>query len=288
MTAPSMEQVLRLFPTPAEHVPLQGLYLREPFAPPSGASRCFVYTNFIASLDGRVALPDPATQRSSVPRALANARDWRLFQELAACADALVLSGRYVRDLPNGVSERSFPISAKPAYADLREWRRAHGLAPQPAVVIVTASLDLPPLGRLAEAGRAVYVATGRAADARKVARVESQGVNVLRVGEGTRVEGGRLIEALAQRQLWKVAMISGGEVLHALLADNVLDRLYLTLACRMLGGLAFNTLLAGSVLEPAARFQLKALHYDAQAGAEAGVEQLFAIFDRPPAFNGA
>ena len=82
--------------------------------------------------------------------------------------------------------------------------------------------------------------------------------------------------------------MISGGEVLHALLADNVLDRLYLTLACRMLGGLAFNTLLAGSVLEPAARFQLKALHYDAQAGAEAGVEQLFAIFDRPPAFNGA
>jgi riboflavin biosynthesis pyrimidine reductase len=215
-----------------------------------------------------------------VPTSIANVRDWRLFQELAACADALITSGRYVRDLPSAVSARSFPISGKPAYADLLEWRRLQGLTPQPAIVIVTATLDLPPLRPLVESGRAVYVGTGARADPRKVTRVESQGARVLRVGEGTRVEAGRLIEALAQESRWQIAMIGGGEVLHALIADDVLDRLYLTLACRMLGGLAFDTLLTGDVLEPAAHFRLKALHYDG-ATDESDAEQLFAILDR-------
>ena len=119
--------------------------------------------------------------KRTVPPATANLRDWRLFQELAARADALVTSGQYVRDLPHGVTARSFPVSSKPEYADLLQWRRRRGLRPQPAVVIVTASLDLPPLDALAESGRSVYVATGDAADPRKITRVESQGVRVLR-----------------------------------------------------------------------------------------------------------
>jgi riboflavin biosynthesis pyrimidine reductase len=276
------KNVLRIFPGPAEHVPLHGLYLSEPLRPGGGRPEPFVYTNFIASLDGRISVPDPRTAKRTVPPAIANTRDWRLFQELAACADALVTSGRYVRELSNGASARSFPVSTKPEYADLSRWRRTHGFSPQPAIVIVTASLELPPLGPLVESRRPVYVATGGAADRRKIKRVEAEGVRVLRVGEGKRVEGGRLIEALAREEHWNIVMIGGGEVLHALIADDVLDRLYLTLACRMLGGPAFDTLLTGPLLEPAARFRLKALHYDAAAAAEeSDVEQLFAILDR-------
>src|SRR5262245_29102122 len=112
------KNVLRLFPGPPAPVPLHGLYLREPLRPTAhrlgrGATR-FVYTNFIASLDGRISLPDPLTTKRSVPPAIANARDWRLFQELAACADSVVMSARYVRDLPRGVTAASFPVSAKP------------------------------------------------------------------------------------------------------------------------------------------------------------------------------
>ena len=281
--------LLRMFPGPGERVPLMGLYLHEPFSPPVRRTKSFVYTNFITSLDGRISLPDPRTEKFSVPPAIGNARDWRLFQELAAVADALVISGRYVRDLPQGVSARSFPVSGKPGYADLLRWRHAKGLAPQPAVVIVTASLELPPLAPLAESGRSVYVATGPAADPRKVAGLEGQGVRVLRAGNGTRVEGGRLIEALAQEGLWNVAMIGGGEVLHALLVDDALDRLYLTLACRMLGGRSFDTLLTGPVLDPAGRFGLEALHYDVESAGGSDVEQLFAIFDRrAPSADGA
>ena len=275
------KSLLRIFPTPAEPVLLHGLYLSEPFRPPGRESRPFVYANFISSLDGRISLPDARTRKRCVPPAIANMRDWRLFQELAACADALVTSGRYVRDLPNGVSDRSFPVSRKAAYEDLLQWRRARGLTPQPAVVIVTASLDLPPLGGLVQSDRSLYVATGSAADSRDIARVESQGVRVLRVGDGPRVEGRKLIEALTREAHWNIGVIAGGEVLNALIVDDVLDRLYVTVACRMLGGQLFDTLLTGPVLDPPARFGLQALHYDADGPDETNVEQLFAIFDR-------
>jgi riboflavin biosynthesis pyrimidine reductase len=276
-----VENVVRLFPTPVADAPLQGLYLQQPFAPPAMRAGSFVYANFIASLDGRISLPEPRNLKRSVPRAIANRRDWRLFQELATSADALLTSGRHVRGLPNGVSARSFPVSSEREYEDLARWRSALGLAPQPAVVIVTASLDLPPLSPLVESGRAVYVATGSAADPRKTAAVESQGARVLDAGDGARVEGRRLVEALAREAHRNIALIAGGEILNALVVDDVLDRLYLTFACRMLGGLSFDTLLTGPVLPQAAPFTLKALHYDPPGAAKSNVEQLFAIFDR-------
>ena len=101
--------------------------------------------------------------------------------------------------------------------------------------------------------------------------------------GDGARVEGRKLVDALAREARWNVALIAGGEVLDALIVDGVLDRLYLTLACRLVGGLAFDTLLTGPALARAARFTLKALHYDAQGAEPSDVEQLFAIFDRTP-----
>lgn len=273
------KRLVRLFPDPGQDVPLERLYLGGRFGPPTASSRSFVYSNFITSLDGRISLLDPRTLKRMVPPSIANARDWRLFQELTACADALIVSGPYVRDQRRRVSEQSFPVSGKPEFADLLDYRRSHGLAPQPAIVIVTASLDLPPLGDLVESGRSVYVATGAAADPRRAARVTREGARVLTVGSGARAEGGRLIEALAREGLWNAAMISGGEILSALLADDVLDRLYLTFALRMLGGASFDTLFTGPALERPASFRLAALHYDAAAGE--APEQLFAVFDR-------
>lgn len=274
------DTLLRLFPLPGEHVALQGLYLREPFAPPANRARTFVYANYIGSLDGRISLPDPRTAKRGVPDAIANPRDWRLFQELTASADAVLVSGRYVRDRGR-VASGSFPVSDKPEYADLLRWRRAHGLAPQPAIVIVSASLDLPPLGPLVESGRTVLVAAGEAADARSIAAVESHGAGVLRAGRGRRVEGRKLIDALAREGHRNLAMISGGELLNTLIVDDALDRLYLTLACRLLGGVSFDTLLTGPVLERAAGFRLKALHYDTESSDAADIEQLFTILDR-------
>ena len=61
------KNLVRLFPTPGADVPLQGLYLSEPLAPPATRSASFVYANFIASLDGRISLPDHRTLKRAHP-----------------------------------------------------------------------------------------------------------------------------------------------------------------------------------------------------------------------------
>lgn len=281
MAEDDSRRLMQLFPPRSQTVPLPGLYLGEGLRPRGTASRPFVYASFIASLDGRISLPDPRTKTRKVPGATANPRDWRLFQELAACADVLVTSGRYIRDLAQGVAQDSLPVSGKAAFADLLQWRQSRGLAPQPAVVIVTATLDLPIPPELLLAGRPLYVATGAEADPRHVAALEANGVRVLIAGDGLRVQGRRLISALAQAGFANIDMVAGAELLNTLLADGALDRLYLTQACRILGGLSFDTLLKGHPIDPPARFKLHSLFYDAADGSE--VEQLFAVYDRRP-----
>ncbi|HEU4618490.1 MAG TPA: dihydrofolate reductase family protein [Gammaproteobacteria bacterium] len=282
-TASSLDRPLeKLFPPPAETRALRGLYLEErDFAPeprPADVQRPFVYASFVASLDGRIALPDPKTQTHVVPKATANPRDWRLFQELAARADVLVTTGRYIRDLAQGVAQDDLPVSAQPPFADLLEWRRARGLPPQPAVAIVSASLNLPIPRGVLESGRAIYLATGSAAGDKQVAAVEAQGLRVLRAGEGMRVQGRRLVEALHAEGYGRIDMIAGAELLNTLIADGVLDRLYLTQVSRLLGGLSFDTLIKGQRLDPPAGLALRALHFDAGAGD--GPEQLFGVYD--------
>ena len=78
----------------------------------------------------------------------------------------------------------------------------------------------------------------------------DARRARVLRVGNGTRVEGRKLIEALAREDHRNIALIGGGEILETLIVDDSLDRLYMTLACRVLGGLSFDTLMTGPALE--------------------------------------
>ncbi|HKT32959.1 MAG TPA: dihydrofolate reductase family protein [Gammaproteobacteria bacterium] len=277
-TKSSQEQILRLFPGPAGPVPLHSLYLDESLRPAGTPARPFVYASFIASLDGRISLPDPETQTRKVPRAIANPRDWRLFQELAASADVLVTSGRYIRDLAAGVAQDALPVSSKPEFADLLAWRRAHGLAPQPAVAIVTNSLDVPIPETLLRSSRKIYIATGATADVSRVRTLTDQGVRVLKAGSGTRVEGRALVAALAQEGFGNIDMVAGAVLLDTLLADGAFDRLYLTQACRILGGTSYETLYEGKQLDPPADFRLRSLYHD--AGDAGAIEQLFTVFD--------
>lgn len=270
--------VLRLFPSPAWPVSLRGLYLDDSLRPSGTPARPFVYVSFIASLDGRISLPDPETKNRKVPRAIANPRDWRLVQELAASADVLVTSGRYIRDLAAGVAQDNLPVSDKPDFADLLAWRRARGLVPQPAVAIVTGSLDVPIPEGLLRSGRAIYIATGAAADDSRVKSLGAQGVRVLKAGVGSRVEGRALIAALAKEGFGNIFMTAGSVLLNTLLAAGALNRLYLTQACRVLGGRTFETLHTGEELNPPADFKLHSLCYDAGEGG--AIEQLFSVFD--------
>ena len=89
--------VTRLYPLPQEVIGLEGLYLEHALHRAAARQRPVVYTNFVLSLDDRMAIAHPQTGKHGVPDSVANPRDWRLFQELAAQADVLVMSARHLR-----------------------------------------------------------------------------------------------------------------------------------------------------------------------------------------------
>jgi len=89
-------------PLPAAERKLEGLYLSHDLRQHYLKSgRAFVYANFVTSIDGRIAVPRSNGNGLVVPKNIANKRDWRLFQELAAQADIIISSGRYLRDWAN-------------------------------------------------------------------------------------------------------------------------------------------------------------------------------------------
>lgn len=278
MNTANRDALTRLFPAPAAAVELNGLYLNHDLRRFGTRARPFVYASFITSLDGRISLPHPTKPTHMVPGAVANPRDWRLFQELAAQADVLITSGRYIRQLARDMAQDSLPVSGEPAYADLIEWRKSQGLPPQPAVVILSGSLNVPIPENLLNSGRPVYVATGAQADPQRMRDIESKGAHILIVGHDSRAEGHRLATALGEQGFTTIDMIAGSEVLNTLLADRALNRLYLTHALRVLGGVSFDTLLKGKQLDPPTDFNLHSLHYDAGEGRK--TNQLFAVYE--------
>jgi hypothetical protein len=65
---------------------------------------------------------------------------------------------------------------------------------------------------------------------------------------------------------------------MHLLLAAGVLDRLYLTLTGRILGGQPFSSIVEGPLLEPSVDFKLMSLYYDPLA--LEGIGQLFSAYE--------
>jgi riboflavin biosynthesis pyrimidine reductase len=275
----SLNKLLKLFPSPLESVALKCLYLKQGLQKLGTRLHPFVYTNFIVSLDGRISLEHPQKGTHIVPDAIANPRDWRLFQELAAQADILITSGRYIRQLAREVAQDILPISDHPDYADLIQWRRTQKLPPQPAIVVVSASLNIPFPESLLNSKRLIYVATSTGANPMRVKALKTQGVRVLFAGNGPRVQGRELVTALGQEGFTTIYVIAGPEVLRTLLSAQILNRLYLTHALRVLGGESFDTLLEGEQLAPPADFALHSLYYDNLS--QGNPKQIFAIYER-------
>ncbi len=246
-------------------MPLRGVYLDAELRPRAEDGLC-VYANYIASLDGRISLPD-AHGGQEVPASLANARDWRLYQELAAQADVLIVSGRYVRQLVAGMAQAEPPVSASAEHADLLAWRQTRGLPPQPDIAIVSAGLDIPLEGMTHFAGRRVFVLTAAVADPGRRKALEQAGIHVIEAG-AARVEGERLRQALAHLG-YRMAYMSAGPKVHAtLLAAGALDELFLTTRHVLLGGEAgdFHTIVEGRLPAPH-RARLESLYLDREVG---------------------
>ena len=226
--------IRQLYPSTGQ-VALQGLYLAHDLRR-LAVDKPFVYANFVASLDGRIAIPDPVKGGMKVPMQVANERDWRLFQELAIQADLVITTGRYLRDYAAGKAQEILRVYDDPRFADLKAWRAAQGLSPQPDLVVVSSSLDFPAPAALTHGGRRVIVVTDRRADKQRVKELEAQIGQVFVTGAAS-VQGKEFVGLMAAAGYRVIYSAAGPKIAHMLLAGGVLDRLYLTQVSRVLGG---------------------------------------------------
>jgi len=269
--------VLRLYPAPQQQAALQGLYLDLNLHRQAADGGVLIYSNFISSLDGRISVHEPETCEYIVPESIANKRDWRLYQELAAQSDVMLTSARYFRQLAKGRAQDLLPVGEAAEYTDLLEWRRGQELKTQPDVVVLSNSLDVPLKAIEKVQDRSVMVLTSQQADRKKLELLQSHGVKVFMVGQKA-VEGLALKQFLIEQEYRSAYMVAGPEVHRTLVADRVLDRMFLTTHCSLLGGNAFHTILQGGIGN-AAQLELRSLYLDQQTSAP----QLFADYALSP-----
>ncbi|MEV5068789.1 pyrimidine reductase family protein [Microbacterium sp. LMI12-1-1.1] len=179
-----------------------------------------VRMNFVSSADGAVTLGGQSG-------ALGGDTDRTLMQVLRAMADVVVVGAGTVRAEGYGGLQVD---------ADHVEWRRAHGLADQPALAVVSGGLHLEPDDSVfAEAtGRPLIVTTDAAADAR--GDLFAAVAEVLPCGAAS-VDLVAALDAFARRGWHQVLCEGGPHLFGALLDAGLVDEVCLTVAPRFVGG---------------------------------------------------
>ncbi|MDX8376676.1 MAG: dihydrofolate reductase family protein [Mariprofundales bacterium] len=239
--------ISRLYPTNSTStLPLNGAYLALSL---HREKNIHIYSNYIASMDGRISLRDKNGKRT-LPTSLANSRDWRLYQELAAQADAVLVSGRYIRSLATGCAQDLLPVSQDAAYADIHDWRNKQELNNPASVIIVSNSLDLPlDILQDMQKTRSVFVVSSNKVSATILQTYAKHNIPCIILGQ-QQVEGRVLRAWLEAQGFQSVYMIAGPHVHHTLLAAGMLDTLFLTQNFCLLGGDAtdIDTILWGEL----------------------------------------
>lgn len=271
-------EVQQLYPTPGPSRPLPGTYLTHGLHALGTPQRPFTYANFVSSIDGRVAIVEPDRGDAYGLDDLASGHDWRLFQELQAQADCMVTHGSYLRALAAGRFPDILQVGLAADATDLSAWRQAHGLSAQPAIAVISRSLDFDLPDSLAQHQQAVYLLAPENAPAQRVRAWQARGYHVILTGTANEVHGEAVVRTLGGFGHRCIYLMAGPQLLQTMLRDGALSRLYLTLTHQVLGGERFHTITCGPVLHTAGRLKLHALYYDPES--PKGTGQWFAAFD--------
>ncbi|NJD07916.1 MAG: riboflavin biosynthesis protein RibD, partial [Methylococcaceae bacterium] len=229
-----------------------------------------------SSLDGRIAVGG-REEEMTVPKVMTSANDFRLLQELEAQADCIVVHGAYLRALAAGRLGNVLQIGQRDSGADLAGWRRENGLSPQPAIAIVSASLDFSIPDSIRAFGQTCFIATCADAAPERMAHWRNQGHEVVAAGQSSWVEAAALVQELGRRGFRSVYLGSGPRLLESMVRDGCLDALFHTITHQLLGGESPVTMISGGLLGDAGRLRLRSLYYDPAEPAGAG--QFFAHY---------
>ena len=205
---------------PAYKLPeeLSRIYGRLGFAEPT------VFSNFVSSLDGVVAL-GPGLSAGSVISGKFEA-DRFLMALLRACADAVVIGAGTIRATPGHLwtAAHVYPDLAS-SFSALRE---TLGREPQPRLVVLTAEGDLDVNHPALQKG-ATILTTHRGAE-RIGARVPAS-CEVITLGRGKKFQVRRAFEELGKRGFKSILTEGGPHLIGQLIADQLLDEAFLTLS---------------------------------------------------------
>lgn len=183
-----------------------------------GASE-WLRANFVTSLDGAVTIDGTSAKLSGIA-------DKRVFGILRMRCDALLVGAGTLRHEGYGAIRLDAPR---------RTWRRVHGLAEYPTLVVVSGGLALDPANpALADAPVRPVILTHRRAPADRRMMLEAV-ADVLACGEHE-VDFHAALVQLRERGLRQVLSEGGPHVLAALTAADLVDELDLTLSPLLVG----------------------------------------------------
>lgn len=218
-----------LFPTPGE-IDLQEVY--QGLTLQAGADRARVAIGMVSSLDG-------AASVGGTSGGLGGEADGQAFRRLRAAADAILVGAGTVRaedyQSPRGTVAR-------------RQDRRIRGLEEKPQLVIVTRSLQLSVDHRVfADRDHPPIIVVARDHD-RERARELAQVAQIWTVGD-EQVDLPALLQRLSEAGLSRLLCEGGPQLNGALLAEDLVDEIFVTVTPAVYGGEAPRIVRSGQEL---------------------------------------
>ncbi len=242
-----MEALETLIAEPGGGLPLPA-QLRDLYGGDFALPAPTVYSNFVSSLDGVVALGQPGLSSGPAISGRSEA-DRFVMGLLRACADCVLVGASTVRDDPGVLWTASFIYPPqREAYSELR---RALGLSAEPELAIVTASGDLDPTQPALKTGAVVLTTAPGAARLGSRAPVAAEIVELA----GERLAMSRVLAELRRRGHRRILCEGGPRVIGELLRERALDEIFLTLSPVLAGrdGAERPGMVSGVELLPAA-----------------------------------
>ena len=187
------------------------------YAPPPGP---WLRANFITSLDG-------AATRDGVSGELGDAADRRIFDLLRRQADVILVGAGTARNEEYGAQRLTDEAAT---------WRATHGKAPQPALALISGSLNLDPAAEIftqAPVRPIIYTIASAPPPARQAL---SSVADVVTVGNDA-LDVQALRADLIDRGLHHIHSEGGPRAFGALLQGGAVDEICLTIAPHLEGG---------------------------------------------------
>jgi riboflavin biosynthesis pyrimidine reductase len=211
-----------------------------------GLASSVVYGNFVASVDGIVAIP--GVSRASSLISGGDPADRFLVALLRAAADAIVIGAGTFR-------QHEGPWTAEHAYPDpsaqFAEMRRREGMRPHPMLVVVTGSGNIGEDRSKVDGGIIVTTAEG----AGRLGAEAGSAAEVISLGATASVDVREVVHRLSERGYSRILMEGGPMLMGEALKAGVVNELFLTVSPVIAGagqGGTRPTLAAGVDLLPA------------------------------------